>query len=182
MLIRHADPARDAAAVARIYEPFVTGTVISFEVSSPDEQEMAARIERISRTHPWLVAEDGGEVAGYAYASPHHERAAYRWTADVAVYLDPAYSRRGIGRALYAALFGLLVEQGLYVACAGITLPNEASVGLHESLGFTPIGVYQRVGWKAGAWWDVGWWQRQLVEPGPDPPAEPRPPARLDTR
>jgi phosphinothricin acetyltransferase len=182
MLIRHAHPTRDAAAIARVYDPYVSDTVISLEAVSPGEREMAERIERISRTHPWLVAEEDGEVAGYAYASQHRERAAYRWAADVTVYLDPAYHRRGIGRALYAALFGLLIDQGFYLACAGITLPNEASVGLHESLGFTPVGVYRRVGWKDGTWWDVGWWQLPLVDPGPEPPGEPGPPVRLDSR
>jgi phosphinothricin acetyltransferase len=182
MLIRDADPARDAAAIARIYDPFVIDSVISLEAVAPGEREMARRIERISRTHPWLVAEEDGGLAGYAYASQHRERAAYRWAADVTVYLDPAYHRRGIGRALYGALLGLLVKQGIYLGCAGITLPNEASVGLHEALGFRPIGIYRRVGWKAGAWRDVGWWQLQLVEPGPEAPAEPGAPVRLDAR
>ncbi len=180
MLIRHADPAADAAACAAIYAPYVLDTVISLEERAPSPEEMRGRIERISRSYPWLVAEDEGEVAAYAYGGEHRERAAYRWASDVTVYLAPAFYRRGIGRSLYLALFDLLVRQGIYVACAGITLPNEASVGLHESLGFTPVGVYRRIGWKFGAWHDVGWWQLQLREPGPDGPAELAPPARLD--
>ncbi|MBV8941649.1 MAG: N-acetyltransferase, partial [Solirubrobacterales bacterium] len=110
---------------------------------------------------------------------PHRERAAYRWAAEVSVYVDPGFHRRGVGRALYQALLGLLREQGLCVACAGIALPNEASVALHESLGFALVGVYRRIGYKAGAWWDVAWWQLELRSPADGPPAEPRPPGPL---
>jgi L-amino acid N-acyltransferase YncA len=180
MLIRHADAARDAAACAAIYAPFVRDTVISLEELPPGRSEMEARVQRISRTHPWLIAEDAGEVTGFAYASPHRERAAYRWAADVSVYLDPRHHRRGIGSTLYRTLFALLVRQGVHVACAGVTLPNEPSVAMHEALGFKPIGVYRRIGFKAGAWWDVGWWQLELVPPDAGTPAEPGPPARLD--
>ena len=180
MLIRHADPGRDAARCAAIYAPFVRDTVISLEERPPDTVELAGRIEQVSRTHPWLVAELAGGVSGFAYATLHRERAAYRWAADVTVYVEPAYHRRGIGRSLYTALFDLLARQGFHVACAGITLPNQASVGLHESLGFAPVGVYRRIGFKFGAWWDVGWWQLQLISAGPDPPAEPGPPSRID--
>ncbi len=178
-MIRHADPARDALACAAVYAPYVRAGVASLEEAAPGELEMAQRIERSSRTHAWLVAEVDGAIAGYAYGSEHHVRAAYRWAADVTVYIDAAHHRRGIGRALYAALFELLARQGYYVLCAGVTLPNEASVALHESMGFTPVGVYRRVGYKHGRWWDVGWWQLQLREPGPGPPADPGPPVRL---
>jgi len=178
--IRHADPTRDAFACAAIYAPFVRDSAISFEEVVPDERELRERIERVSLTHPWLVAEDECGVTGFAYAAQHHERAAYRWSTDVAVYVDAAHHRRGIGRALYEALFRLLIRQRFHVACAGVTLPNRASVALHEALGFRPVGVYRRVGWKRGSWWDVGWWQLQLIEPGPGAPAEPGPPARLD--
>ena len=180
MLIRHADARRDAQACAAIYAPFVRDTPISFEVVAPEADDFAERIRRISLTHPWLVAESDGAVAGYAHGSRHRERAAYRWSADVAVYIGAGNQRRGIGRALYGALFELLVRQGLRVACAGITLPNEASVGLHESLGFIPVGIYRRIGWKQGTWWDVGWWQLELAGSSSDPPAEPGPPVRLD--
>lgn len=175
MRIRHADPARDAAACAAIYAPSVTDGVASFEDRAPDAGEMARRIVAVSERWPWLVAEREGAVAGYAYATRHRERAAYRWTSDVTVYVDAAHHRRGVGRALYEALFALLAEQGLYEACAGITLPNDASVGLHESLGFQLVGVYRDIGFKFGRWWDVGWWQRTL-RPHDGPPAEPRPP------
>jgi L-amino acid N-acyltransferase YncA len=161
-VLRHADPSSDAAACAAIYELFVRDSGVSFEDEPPDEQEMAERIARIGLTHPWLVVELEGGVAGFAYGSPHRARRAYRWAADVAVYVDPAHQRRGLGLMLYGPLLALLRRQRLRVACAGITLPNEASVGLHESLGFVPVGVYERIGWKAGAWRDVGWWQLQL--------------------
>jgi phosphinothricin acetyltransferase len=179
--IRHADPDRDAAACAAIYAPYVTDTVISLVEVPPSPDEMRGRIEGVTKRYPWLIAEDDdGATAGYAYAGEHRERAAYRWASDVTVYLPPSYYRRGLGRALYTALFDLLAFQGVYVACAGVTLPNEASVRLHESMGFLPVGVYKRIGWKFGSWHDVGWWQLQLAEPSVDAPDELGPPVRLD--
>lgn len=178
--VRSADAVRDAAACAAIYAPFVTATATSFETVAPAADEFAARIERISRTHPYLVAEDGGRVVGFAYGSPHRERAAYRWAADVSVYIERASHRRGVGSALYGALFDLLRAQGLLIACAGITLPNDASVALHESFGFVPIGVYRHIGYKAGGWHDVGWWQLELERPAGDPPPEPKAPVGLE--
>lgn len=163
----------DAADIAAIYRPYVTDAVTSFEVDAPGPDEMAARIQAVQLRAPWLVCTDaGGAVIGYAYASRHHERAAYQWSLDVAVYIHAAHHRRGVGRALYDKLFALLRLQGFYVAHAGITVPNAASVGLHESLGFVPVGVYPAVGWKFGAWRDVGWWRLQLQElvPAPAPP------------
>jgi L-amino acid N-acyltransferase YncA len=181
MTIRHAEAARDAAAVAEIYGWYVRETAISFEEAAPSAADTAALIARIQRTHPWLVCEREGAVVGWACGSPHRERAAYRWAADVAIYVDREARGGGVGRALYEALLPLLREQGLHVACAGITLPNEASVGLHEALGFEPVGVYRRVGWKAGAWRDVGWWQLELRPAGDGPPPEPRPPAQASS-
>jgi L-amino acid N-acyltransferase YncA len=154
----------DAAAVAAIYRPYVTDAVTSFEVEAPAAAEMAARIEAVLARTPWLVCTGGDGVIGYAYASRHHERAAYQWSVDVAVYIDAGHHRRGVGRALYEKLFALLRLQGFYVAHAGITVPNAASVGLHESLGFVPVGVYPAVGWKLGAWRDVGWWRLPLQD------------------
>jgi L-amino acid N-acyltransferase YncA len=173
MEIRHAEAADDAAACAAIYGPYVRNTVISFEERPPSAEELAARIERYTRTHPWLVAEDDGHVIGFAYACPHRERPAYRWAADVSVYVDRAHHRRGIGRRLYGELLELLDRQGIYTVCAGVTLPNEASVGLHEGFGFKPVGIYRRIGFKAGEWWDVGWWQLSLREPSGSAPEEP---------
>lgn len=158
----------------------MTDSASSFEERAPTAEEFVRRIERTARTHPWLVAEDGEAVIGFAYGCPHRERAAYRWAADVSVYVAPEHHRRGVGRALYGSLLPLLVRQGLHVACAGITLPNDASVALHESFGFTPVGVYRRIGFKRGKWWDVGWWELELREP--ETPAEPTGPVRLADR
>ncbi len=189
MLIRHADAARDGAACAAIYAPYVMHSAVSFETVPPSTQEFAARIARMQRTHAFLVAVDDQAppavceaIAGFAYAGPHHERAGYRWATSVSVYVDARQHRRGVGRELYATLFDLLRRQGLWVACSGITLPNAASVALHESFGFEPIGVYRRIGWKAGSWRDVGWWQLALHPADDDsgePPPEPGPPVRL---
>jgi phosphinothricin acetyltransferase len=177
MLIRDANRELDGAACTAIYAPYVRDTVISLEEEPPTTEEMARRIETITRTHPWLVAQDGDQMLGYAYATRHRERASYRWATDVAVYVAPARQRTGVGRALYQTLFALLLEQGFRMACAGITLPNQASVGLHEALGFQPVGVYRNIGWKLGAWHDVGWWQLELG--GGEPPRELGPPVRL---
>jgi L-amino acid N-acyltransferase YncA len=179
MLIRHADPTLDGPACAAVYEPFVTGSAISFEETPPDAAEFTSRIGRIAQTHPWLVAELDGEVVGFAYGSLHRERAAYRWAADVSVYIAAKAQRRGIGRELYQTLFELLKRQGFFTLCAGITLPNDASVGLHEALGFQRIGVYRRIGFKQGFWRDVGWWQLEMLPPDA-PRSEPGAPPRLD--
>ncbi len=175
-VIRPADPARDASACAAIYAPYVLGSAVSFDERALPAAAFALRIAQVATTHPWLVAEQAGEVVGFAYGAPHRERAAYRWAADVSVYVDPGHHRRGLGRALYEALFERLRAQRLRVACAGITLPNPASVALHEALGFVRVGVYRDISWKAGAWRDVGWWRLQLLPPVDDPP-EPLPPA-----
>jgi L-amino acid N-acyltransferase YncA len=164
--IRPANSARDAAAIAAIYAPFVNDTVISFEDVAPTEGEITARIERLTKTHAWLVADDGGEILGYAYGCPHRERAAYRWATEVSVYVDPRHQRRGAGRALYGSLLPRLAEQDYRIALAGIALPNDASIGLHEACGFKLVGVYRRIGFKHGEWWDVGWWQLDLAPAG----------------
>lgn len=176
--IRAADAALDAAACAAIYAPNVESGPTSFEEVAPTAAEMAARIERVAATHPWLVAEAGGEVLGYAYACEYMERPAYRWAASVSVYVADGQRARGLGTALYEALFERLRAQRFQVACAGITLPNPASVALHERLGFAAIGTSPRIGWKAGAWRDVGWWQLRLVPAGPGDPPEPLSPGR----
>ncbi|MGD0385572.1 MAG: N-acetyltransferase family protein [Solirubrobacteraceae bacterium] len=154
MIVRDADPELDAAACAAIYGPYITDSVASFEAVVPSAEEMA---KRMRAAHAWLVAEEDGVTVGYAYGSPHHERAAYRWSANVAVYIDAAHHRGGIGRALYTRLFEQLRAIGIWTLCAGITLPNDASAGLHRALGFVPVGTYRRIGWKAGAWHDVEW-------------------------
>lgn len=171
--IRDAD-SRDGAACAAIYAPYVEGSAVSFEERAPDAAEMAARIGRVAAAHPWLVGERDGKVIAYAYAYTFQERPAYRWTVGVSVYVARNEHRRGVGRALYTALFDRLRESGFRMAHAGITLPNEASVGLHESLGFEQVGLNREVGWKHGAWHDVGWFQMELVPAGEGPPPEPR--------
>jgi L-amino acid N-acyltransferase YncA len=173
MTIRSAHPDRDAAACAAIYAPHVKASATSFEAEPPTAKQFATRIELTGATHPWLVAERDGEVVGFAYACEHRRRAAYRWAADVSIYLAEASRGQGLGRRLYEKLLDRLRAQRFRVACAGVTLPNEASVGLHESLGFVPVGVYRRIGWKAGAWHDVGWWQLDLSPDSVDPPEEP---------
>ena len=130
--------------------------------------------KRIRSAHEWLVAERDGTVVGYAYGGEHRSRKAYRWTAEVSAYIDRGAQRSGIGRALYTELFDRLKHKGYRVLVAGITLPNEASVGIHEAMGFELVGVYKNVGYKAGEWWDVGWWQLDMGAPG-DPPREPSP-------
>jgi phosphinothricin acetyltransferase len=176
--LRHVDPRRDAAACAAIYAPYVEAGATSFEEIAPDAKRLRARIATITRTHPWLVLEDGGRVTGYAYASTHRSRPAYRWAAEVGIYIEAGSQRRGGGRRLYEALLDLLRRQNLRIALAGITLPNEASVAFHRALGFEAIGTYRAVGWKQGAWHDVSWWRLALV-PDDGPPAEPLQPQRL---
>jgi phosphinothricin acetyltransferase len=158
--VRPAGPG-DAGACAAIYAPFVRESWISFELDAPDEMEMARRLAAYSASHAWLVAEIDGAIAGYAYGSPHRERAAYASSCDVAVYVDPSHARQGLGRALYGALLPLLARK-YHAAFAGIALPNDASIGLHSAMGFSPVGIYREVGWKMGGWRDVGWWQRLL--------------------
>ena len=123
---------------------------------------MTHRIASYAESHGWLVAEAEGNVAGYAYGSPHRTREAYAPSCDVGIYIDPSFARRGVGRLLYGELLRVLKERGYHAAFAGIALPNDASIGLHEAMGFTPIGIYREVGWKMGGWRDVGWWQRLL--------------------
>ena len=169
----------DAAAIAAIYRPVVEHTAISFETIAPDQHEIAHRIAETLRSYPWLVCDRDGHIAGYAYASKHRVRAAYQWSVDTSVYVDSSDRRSGIGRALYLSLFAILAEQGYFNAFAGIALPNAGSVGLHEAMGFEKLGVYRNVGFKLGAWHDVGWWQLQLVEPSVSAPEELGPPPQL---
>lgn len=172
MRIRDANPERDAADCAEIYAPVVAETAISFEEAAPGAEEMARRIRAAKK---WLVAEEDGKVIGYVYATAHRPRAAYRWAVEVTAYVDSEQRRRGVGRDLYAALFEQLRADGYRVACAGVTLPNEASIGLHRAMGFEDVGTYRRIGWKFGRWHDVMWFQLDLAPGAPDPPAEPVP-------
>ena len=164
----------DAGQILEIYAPFCRETPVSFETQPPTLDEMRQRIGKTLKTHPWLVCDDDGLILGYAYASPHRERAAYIWSVDVSVYVREGRRRGGIGRALYSSLFALLKLQGYYNALAGTTLPNPGSIGLHQAMGFEPLGVYRNIGYKCGAWHDVAWWQLTLREANsePQPPLE----------
>jgi phosphinothricin acetyltransferase len=170
--IRVAMPA-DADQIQAIYAPIVRDTTISFEDEPPTAEEMAGRIAGTLSTHPYLVCEEDGRVLGYIYASAFRARAAYRWSVETTVYIDGRTRRSGVGRALYEALLPILRRQGFHSAFAGIALPNAGSAGLHETLGFRSVGVYQDVGFKHGQWCDVGWWRLGLSD-GP-PAAEPIP-------
>lgn len=169
--IRIAVPS-DAEAIASIYAPVVRDTTISFETDPPTAAAIMSRIAKTLQTHPWLVAEQGGRLVGFAYSGPHRERAAYRWSVDVSAYVASDKRRAGLGRALYGRLFEILRAQNFRSAFAGIALPNEASVGLHEAMGFQPIGIYREVGFKLGGWRDVGWWRLGLSAATGEP-AEP---------
>ncbi|MCG2585625.1 arsinothricin resistance N-acetyltransferase ArsN1 family B [Massilia sp. TS11] len=168
--IRPAQPG-DAAAIAAIYNPYVLETCISFEEQPVGAEEIAARLARtVGAGLPWLVIEADGELLGYAYASKWRERAAYRHSVETSVYLAPAAHGRGLGRQLYTALLERLRALGMHCAIGGIAQPNPASVALHESLGFVQVALFKEVGFKAGDWRDVGYWQLQL-QPKENPDA-----------
>jgi len=171
--------AEDAAAIASIYAPYVTGTAVSFEIDPPDAAAMRQRVAGGGGRYPWFVAcEAGGAVLGYAAASAFRNRPAYRFTVETSVYMAEDAIGRGIGRRLYLTLLETLEAQGFAQAIGAITLPNPASVALHGALGFTQAGTYRQVGYKLGAWHSVGLWQRPLASMS-SPPAEPRPVAEV---
>jgi L-amino acid N-acyltransferase YncA len=163
---------QDAAAIAAIYRPYVEDSCISFEEVPPTADDIAVRMS--NPLHPWLVAEDGAQVVGYASTSPMRNRSAYRWSVETGVYLERSAQGRGLGRALLITHLKLLERQGFVTAIAGISLPNDASVALHESLGFSLSGIERGVGFKLGQWVDVGRWQKDLAPRCPVP-TEPRP-------
>ncbi|AUV81668.1 GNAT family N-acetyltransferase [Salinigranum rubrum] len=172
--LRPARPA-DAAAIRRIYAPYVEETAVSFATAPPSVEDLETKVEKTRSQYPWLVAERESEredgVVGYAYAGALRERDAYQWTAELSVYVAETAQREGLGRRLYEALLAFLERQGYASAYGVVTLPNPASVALHESLGFERVGLFDDVGYKHGAWHDVGWWRRRLPEPAaPDPP------------
>jgi phosphinothricin acetyltransferase len=169
---------QDGPAIAAVYAPYVRDTAISFEEMPPTPDEMSERVRATLPTHPFLVFQEAYAVIAYAYASRHRDRAAYRWSVDVTIYVVPGVHRRGIGRTLYTRLLGILERQGFHSAYAGITLPNEKSVGLHEAMGFQHVGTYEEVGFKLGRWWNVGWWRLPLCSGSPS--GEPMLYAELD--
>ncbi len=167
MRLRTADPMTDAAACARVYAPWVRDAVVSFDIEPPDTAEMSRRMQAAIE---WIVAVEDDEVIGYAYGRLHGERAAFRWSVEVSIYLAPAATGRGAGKLLYAELFVRLSERGYKMATAVIVIPNPASVGLHTAMGFTPVGVFTSIGYKHGQWRDQLWMQRPLGELEPSPP------------
>lgn len=156
----------DAAACAAIYAPYVTDTSITFELNPPSAAQMGERITAAQRQHAWILMEDEQGLVGYAYGGTFRARAAYRWTCEVSVYLERGRRRRGAGRALYAELLPRLAERGMRTAIACMTLPNDASLGLHRAMGFEDVGVMRRVGHKHDAWHDVAWAQLDLTPAG----------------
>ncbi len=174
IIVRDADPARDGASIAAIYGPAVERSVASFEEEAPDAAEMTRRMRVTLERTPWLVAEHEGRVIGYAYAGPHHERAGYRWSVNISAYIADGARGRGIGRLLYGELLPMLRRHGFVNVFAGITLPNPASVALHEGIGMRRIGIYERVSFKFGAWHDVAWYGLRLADPQ-GTPKEPLP-------
>jgi L-amino acid N-acyltransferase YncA len=165
--IRDATPA-DAAALLRIYRPFVLETAVSFEAEAPSVAEFEERIAKALGHWCWLVAENDQGPIGYAYATAHRPREAYRWSVETSAYIDSAHRGQGVGKTLYRQLIPSLRAKGYCSAYAGIALPNEASVALHQSVGFTSVGVFERAGWKFGRWHDVSWWQLALRDAPPE--------------
>ncbi len=153
---------RDAEQILAIYAPLVKTSPVTFEYDVPSVDEIGRRLSETIVGHPWLICEDEGRVRGYAYAGKHRARAAYQWSVETSVYIAADSQRRGIGRGLYESLLRLVTLQGYHNAYGGITLPNPASVRLHEACGFEPLGVFRTIGYKFGAWHDVGWWQLRL--------------------
>ena len=168
----------DHPRLLEIYSPAIVDSAASFEREPPGLLEWSERVNGVAGRYPWLVAVEGDIVLGYAYASQHRPRAAYRWSVEVSAYVGANARRRGVARRLYVALLEILRLQGICNAFAGITLPNPASVALHESAGFVPVGVYPKIGYKQGDWHDVGWWSLRLVD-NDDAPNEARSMAEL---
>jgi phosphinothricin acetyltransferase len=168
--LRPATPA-DAPAVRRIYAPYVRETAVTFTTTVPSVGALETKLSKTLDTHPWLVCERDGRVVGYTYAGSLRRRDAYQWTVELSVYVDDRAQREGVGRRLYEALLDLLTAQGYASAYGVVTLPNPASVAFHESFGFDRVGRFDDVGFKHGAWHDVGWWRLSLSDPAaPEPP------------
>jgi len=151
----------DAEAIADIYNHYVTDTIVTFEEEPVSGSEIARRINQVQRSGlPWLVAEENGEILGYAYATPWKERSGYRLSVGTTVYLEKSCTGRGIGSQLYSELFKLLEKAGVRSAVGGVALPNDASVALHEKFGMRKVAEFERIGVKFDTWINVGYWQR----------------------
>lgn len=177
LTIRAATPA-DAAAIAAIYAPYVLSGTVSFENEAPDARQMRARMAASDGLYPWLVVAsgddgDGAGVLGYAYATRFRDRPAYRYVVETSIYVAGGREYQGVGRLLYEALVDTLRAQGFTQAIGVISLPNDASISLHEAVGFRRAGLYREIGFKQGRWIDVGFWQCALNDSAV-PPVEPR--------
>ena len=168
--IRLATP-EDAAGILAIYAPYIQNTSYTFETEVPSVQEFADRIRSYLVNWPWLVWEEEGKVAGYAYGARYRERVAYQWCTESSIYMHDDFQKAGIGRRLYATLIEILKRQGFRNVYAVINLPNEKSVAFHEKSGFTHFATYEQVGYKLGKWKNVGWWRLVLNEFGDEPAA-----------
>lgn len=162
---------KDAGQFLEIYGPICRDTTISFEYEAPGLDEMKSRIAGCLGEFPWIVLEQDKLVLGYAYAGRHRSRTAYRWSTEVSIYVRDSQRRGGLGRCLYTTLFEILCMQGFFNAYAGVTLPNDPSVGFHKALGFDYVGTYENVGFKHGAWRDVSWWRKILAVHKQEPEA-----------
>ncbi|RLQ22893.1 GNAT family N-acetyltransferase [Seongchinamella sediminis] len=161
-MIRAAQPS-DSEQLAAIYNHYIRHSLATFEEQELDSGAMRERMQRVAELgYPWLVAEEGGAICGYAYATRWRERSAYRFSVESTVYLAPAAGGRGWGTQLYSALFDELKELGVHAVIGGITLPNPASVALHEKMGMRKVAEFPQVGFKQGQWLDVGYWQRNF--------------------
>lgn len=161
--IRFAVP-EDAAAILKIYRKYIENTRVTFEIEVPTVEAFRERMERITAWFPWIVCEIDGTIAGYAYASKHGERAAYRWSADLSVYIDENYHRYGMGTALYTALLEMLRAQGYFTVYAGVSTPNPKSEAFHSAFGFRNLGEFKNAGYKLGEWCGVSWYELVLKE------------------
>ncbi|HET7118506.1 MAG TPA: GNAT family N-acetyltransferase [Hanamia sp.] len=160
----------DAGEVLEVYKPYVLNTIITFEYEVPAIDEFLQRIKANITDYPWLVCQHGNKIIGYAYAGLHRYRTAYQWSCESSVYLLPEFHRKGIASILYETLFSLLRIQGYINVYAGISLPNEKSVGFHQSYGFKKVGIYKKIGYKFDKWHDVEWFQLQLQKHIDNPP------------
>ena len=152
----------DAASILEIYTPYILNTAVTFETEIPSADSFEERIKHYTEKWPWIVYEENGALAGYAYATKHRERLAYQWCVESSVYVGDKFQRKGIASKLYNALFEVLRLQGFINIYAGITLPNDKSIAFHEQFGFTNFVYYKNVGYKLGEWRTVGWWQKQI--------------------
>lgn len=163
----------DVAAIAEIYRPYVENTSISFEYDAPSSEEFLQRIRSTTAEFPWIVCLFDNEIIGYAYAISHRNRTAYQWAADVTIYFSETFHRKGLAKITYETLFSLLTLQGIHTLLAGITIPNEKSIGFHSSLGFKLLGTYTNIGYKFGKWHDTQWFQRPISD-YTTPPSTPK--------